>query len=563
MSSDRNLAKIAEHRFDELLGMVGDREMLAKLLRLISDGEGLTAELKRCTSELTDSVFETVSSFSNRYGGHILLGVEDNGTISGVNSQAVTGIKKHFANTLNNTQRFSPTLFLALEETEIDGKTVLWCYVLANSQVVMFNGRIYDRTEGGDIDITRNSAMVAHIPQRKAADYSERKIFPYAKESDFEFARLLALARRLAVTHRMDHPWERMSDSEIVKSAGLFQTDPESGKSGYTLAAILLFGREELIRACTPNYITDAICRRENLDRYDDRLMVTSNLIDAYDQLIEFVAKHTLDRFFLIDSQRVSVRSWIARELVSNILVHREYTSAYPAKIIIERDRIATENWCLPKSPGKIDPNAFTPYPKNPLLANFFVNIGRADMLGSGVRNLYKYTKIYSGGEPELVEGDVFRTIVPLELAAISVTDNVEMSDKTSDNSGMPDNAEMSDKTSDNSGMPDNAEMSDKTSDNSGMPDNAEMSDKTSDNSGMPDNVKMSDKFTVAHKKHRAALLAHLADNDEVSASEAATIIAHSTKTARRTLLRLVDEGIVETAGGNRNRTYKMKRQPT
>jgi len=83
------------------------------------------------------------------------------------------------------------------------------------------------------------------------------------------------------------------------------------------------------------------------------------------------------------------VRSWIARELVSNILVHREYTSAYPAKIIIEQHRIVTENWCLPKSPGKIDPLAFTPYPKNPLLANFFINIGRADELGSGVRNLY------------------------------------------------------------------------------------------------------------------------------------------------------------------------------
>jgi predicted HTH transcriptional regulator len=47
----------------------------------------------------------------------------------------------------------------------------------------------------------------------------------------------------------------------------------------------------------------------------------------------------------------------------------------------------------------------------NPLLAHFFVNIGRADQLGSGVRNLYRYTKIYSGGEPELIEGDIFKTI--------------------------------------------------------------------------------------------------------------------------------------------------------
>jgi ATP-dependent DNA helicase RecG len=42
------------------------------------------------------------------------------------------------------------------------------------------------------------------------------------------------------------------------------------------------------------------------------------------------------------------------------------------------------------------------------------VQIGRADTLGSGVRNLYKFTKIYSGGEPEMTDGDVFKTIFPL-----------------------------------------------------------------------------------------------------------------------------------------------------
>jgi len=342
--------------------------MLDKLRQFMRDGEGLTVEFKRCTNELTNNVYETVSSFSNRYGGYLLLGVEDNGEVVGVNPNAVSNMKKNFVNTLNNPQRFSPTLFIALEKVEIDGKIVLWCYVPPDSQVVMFNGKIYDRAEDGDMDITRNSAMVTQIHQRKTAEYSERKIFPYAKESDFDFTRLIPIVRRLAVNHRPDHPWEKMSNGEILKSAGLYQSDPESGKVGYTLAAVLLFGCDELIRSCTPNYVTDALCRRKNLDRYDDRLMVSTNLIDSYDLLIEFIAKHTLDRFFLIDNLSVSVRSIISRELVSNILVHREYTSAYPAKIIIERDRIVTENWCLPKAPGRIDPNTFAPYPKNPLL---------------------------------------------------------------------------------------------------------------------------------------------------------------------------------------------------
>jgi len=368
--------------------------MTAKLLQLIRDGEGLTVEFKRCSNKIINTAYETVCSFSNRYGGYILLGVEDNGKISGILPGAIKQIKRDFANSLNNPQRFAPTLFITLEEAEIDGKTILWCYVPANSQVVLYGGKIFDRNADADMDITRNSSMVAQIHQRKNAEYTERKIFPYAKESDFEFGRLIPIVRRLAANRQKDHQWEKMDDFEILKSAGLYQNDPESGKAGYNLAAVLLFGRAELIRACTPNYVTDAICRRENRDRYDDRLMVTANLIDAYDELIAFINKHTLDRFFLIGDQTVSVRSWIARELVSNILVHREYTSAYPAKIIIESNRIVTENWCLPRTPGRIVPDAFTPYPKNPLLAAFFINIGRADVLGSGVRNLYKYTKI-------------------------------------------------------------------------------------------------------------------------------------------------------------------------
>jgi len=57
------------------------------------------------------------------------------------------------------------------------------------------------------------------------------------------------------------------------------------------------------------------------------------------------------------------------------------------------------------------------------------VNIGRADKLGSGVRNLYKYTKIYSGNEPELIEGDVFKTIIPLKgVGAVGFTGDAEYS---------------------------------------------------------------------------------------------------------------------------------------
>jgi ATP-dependent DNA helicase RecG len=43
-----------------------------------------------------------------------------------------------------------------------------------SSQVHRCNGRIYDRNEDGDLDITDHTVQVAQLYQRKHATYSER-----------------------------------------------------------------------------------------------------------------------------------------------------------------------------------------------------------------------------------------------------------------------------------------------------------------------------------------------------------------------------------------------------
>jgi ATP-dependent DNA helicase RecG len=110
--------------------------------------------------------------------------------------------------------------------------------------------------------------------------------------------------------------------------------------------------------------------------------------------------------------------------VASNILIHREYMNAFPAKLIIERGQVRTENSNKPHGFGLINPETFSPFPKNPVIARFFREIGRADELGSGVRKLMKYGKAYGGNDPELIEGDVFRIIVKYPDSAIYVNDS-------------------------------------------------------------------------------------------------------------------------------------------
>jgi len=73
--------------------------------------------------------------------------------------------------------------------------------------------------------------------------------------------------------------------------------------------------------------------------------------------MMNFVEKHLSDKFYLQGTQRISLRDKIFREVIAN---------------------------------------NFEPFPKNPDLACVFTQIGHSEELGTGISNVYKYSKPYS-----------------------------------------------------------------------------------------------------------------------------------------------------------------------
>jgi len=181
------------------------------------------------------------------------------------------------------------------------------------------------------------------------------------------------------------------------------------------LAAALLFGKEEVIQQIVPHYKIDALVRIQDTNRYDDREYIQTNLIESYEQLMAFVGKNLPDKFYMEGDQRVSLRTKIFREIVANLIVHREYTNAFPSTFIIYADKVVIENANNPHGNGPIDPNNFAPFPKNPTIAKMFIQLGRVDELGSGVLNVNRLMKEYSDkGTVEFIEGTTFKTIIPV-----------------------------------------------------------------------------------------------------------------------------------------------------
>lgn len=376
-------------------------------------GENIVIEFKRAGNGPEHDTYESICAFLNRQGGDVLLGVTDEGEVTGLPPKAAPEMVRRIVNVMNDPNLWEPRIALYPEIVVYRGKTIIRIHVPTGPDVYRFKGKCYDRVNESDV-VVRGTAPIADMFIRKREIYTERRVFPFVTKADLRLDLLPAIRNMALSAHGPEHPWIHADDDTILRSARLFGRDPASGKDCFNAAAVLLLGNDFIVGDCFPAYKTDALLRRVNVDRYDDRLTVTSNLVLAFDELMKFGEKHLDDKFYLEGTMRVSIRSKILREMIGNTLVHREFTSALTARFIIERDRMFTENANKAINPGIITLENLKPYSKNPIIANFFHQIGRADELGSGVRNLYHYVKLYSGADPIFDEEDVFRLTVPL-----------------------------------------------------------------------------------------------------------------------------------------------------
>ncbi|MCK5559573.1 MAG: putative DNA binding domain-containing protein, partial [Thermoplasmata archaeon] len=396
-----------------------DDPMLVRLQQLLSREEGINLEFKEARKAIPSNLFETVCAMLNRDGGDIILGVDDNGKVIGIDPKNLEQVKANIVNLSNNPQKLDPPFILFPVVHIIDGLFILHMAIPASSQVHSTSGVIFDRGNDGDFRVTPPH-RIAEMSNRKRAKYTENIIFPAVNLEDLQIDTLPRL-RNLMLTRSAKHPWRELDDEQLLLKAGLYRKDLESGKEGYTLAAILLLGKDETIHSAIPHYKIDALVRRVQLNHYDDCDRIECNLIEAYDRLMAFIAKHLPDPFYLEGDARINLRDKIFREVVANFLVHREYMNAYPSRFIIYKDHVETTNASNYKIEGVLDPDKVMPFSKNPTIAKFFTQLSWVEELGSGMVNIGKYLPYYTpGAVPEYRDGPVFTTIIPLTTEEVT-----------------------------------------------------------------------------------------------------------------------------------------------
>ena len=406
--------------------------MIEQIKKIILGGENQKVEFKEAQFKFPDDAFETICAFLNTDGGTLLLGVDDDSNIIGVIPECIDEIKDKFASTINNPNVIEPTICLEIKDIILSDKHVLYVNVPESSSVHKYKNQYYKRNDKSDVNITRNHKLISDLYLSKETTYTENKIYPYLKAEDLR-QDLINRVKRLAKLSNEQNDWIELDNIQFLKRNSLYRTDFLTGESGVTLAGILLFGTDEQIASVVPAFKFDLIKQVNDVERYDDRLTLRTNLLDCYDKAMKFIANNLPDRFYLEGTQRINLRENIFRELIANMIVHKEYIGAEPTKLLITSENILAENTSKPYIRGFITPDNITNHPKNPNIIKIFRGIGYVEELGSGISKMFKYCKEYAHNNPIIEEDNIFKFSLKHDFFPKTANDELLQGNQVSD----------------------------------------------------------------------------------------------------------------------------------
>lgn len=365
--------------------------------QMVEAGETYTVEFKgEASKRLSDGdVVEAAVCLANGEGGHLLLGVEDDGRVTGSRPRHEAGHTDPDRVSAMIANRTQPPLQVRTESVELDGLPVLMIVVpKARTAVGTADGRYVRRamqSDGSPGCVPFFAVeMLAGQVDRGVVDYAAM-LLPEATWDDLdplEIERLRRLVR--ANGTRADGVLASLSDVDIGRALGVVRGTPSEPE--LTAGALLLFGRPEALRRHVPTH--------EVAFQVLDGTSVSVNEIERFpllrwaDELGDrFRSRNTYEDVQL-GLFRISVPAYPEesfREAVANALVHRDYTRLGAVHVQWGADSIQVSNpGGFPEGVALQTLLTALPHPRNPLLADAFKRVGLVERTGRGVKRIYE-----------------------------------------------------------------------------------------------------------------------------------------------------------------------------
>ncbi|WP_293885283.1 ATP-binding protein [Thiolapillus sp.] len=385
---------------------------------LISQGESLTVEFKSDSKCLPDrELLAAVVSLANTEGGDLLLGVEDDGTVTGLhpNHLNTAGLPSLIANKTN------PALSVRVERYDLQGKSIARITVPKSRQLVSISDGTLLRRR---IKLDGKPEAVPFYPHEFIQRQSSMGLVdPSAMLlEDIDVRRLDPLQRqriRNAIKkYGGDQSLLALADDELDGALGLCRET--NGVRRATLAGLLLLGTEELLRANLPSYEVAFQVLQGTDVRVNE--FFRKPLLETFEEVELLFKARVEEEEIQVGLFRVPVPNYdrrAFREAFVNALVHRDFSRLGAVHVKL------TENGLSISNPGGFVEGVnldnllvADPRSRNPLLADVIKRIGLAERTGRGIDRIYEGMLRYGRPPPDYSMSNEFTVTVQLVNAA-------------------------------------------------------------------------------------------------------------------------------------------------
>jgi ATP-dependent DNA helicase RecG len=384
------------------------------MTRTIPTTESLTVEFKSDRQRLPDrELIAAVVCLANTEGGVIYLGVEKDGTITGLHPehQHLTGLAAMIAN------RTAPPLSVRVEALEEEGKRIA-------SIIVPLSRRLVATSEGL---LQRRRLMADGTPQcvpfyphefvQRQSDVGlvDYSAMPMAEVTVQDFDPLeRERLQQLIERYGGDRSLLSLNDDELEGALGFIRT--ENNRRVPTVAGMLVLGRESALRTHVPTHEIALQVLAGTQVQVND--FSRAPLLKTFERVME----HSRDRvteeeiqvgLFRVPIPRLDLRC--LREAFVNAITHRDYTRLGAIHVRWDGEGLTVSN------PGGFVEGVtldkllvVEPKPRNPLLADAMKRIGLTERTGRGVDLIYEGMLRYGRPEPDYSRSDATTVVVRL-----------------------------------------------------------------------------------------------------------------------------------------------------
>ena len=354
--------------------------------------ESETVELKAIVVE---DIKKEVIAFANCEGGRLYIGVQDDGTVSGLDNPDETSLQ--ISNMVRDAIKPDLTMFLHYETVTVDGKKIVTVDIQQGTERPYYIAKKGLRPEGvyvrqGYSSVPATNTAIRRMIKETDGDHFE-EMRSLEQKLTFESAKKIFAERNVKFGFTQMKTLGMATQDGVYTNLGLLLSD----QCVHTIKAAVFQG----------------ITQSEFKDRKEFSGSLFRQMNEAYD-FIDFrnQTHSTFDKLYRID--RRDYPETAVREALMNLLVHREYSFRASTFISLYSDRLEFISiGGLVSGVSLKDVTMGISVCRNAKLANIFYRLELIEAYGTGI---IKIMEAYEGTgmTPQIETSDnAFKIILP------------------------------------------------------------------------------------------------------------------------------------------------------